>query len=99
MAALLVASFFLVSAEAYLATHARGIFKMAFLGVGPTELRIVLAAGAFALIGAPIVTPLGLFDMRLFDLGGIVGAAGMVTCFVITSVNNARVLFREETVR
>jgi len=99
VAALLVASFFLVSAEAYLATHARGIFKMAFLGVGPTELRIVLAAGAFALISAPIVRPLGLFDIRLFDLGGMVGAAGMVATFVITSVTNARVLFQEETNR
>ncbi len=99
VAALFVASFFLVSAEVYLATHARGIFKMAFLGVGPTELRIVLAAGAFALIAWPVVKPFGLFEVRLFDLGGIVGVAGMVTTFVITSVNNGRALFQEETLR
>ena len=39
---------FLVSAETYLATHARGVFTMAFLGVGPTELRMLMAAGAIA---------------------------------------------------
>lgn len=77
----------------------RATAKMAFLGIGPTELRILLAAGAFTLIAAPTVKPFGLFDIRLFDLGGIVGAAGMVTSFVITSVNNARALFREETLR
>ncbi len=99
VAALVVASFFLVSAEAYLATHTRGVFKMAFLGVGPTELRIVLAAGAVALISSPVVAPFGLFEIRLFDLGGIVGIAGMIMTFVITSVVNTRALYLEETRR
>ena len=48
IATLVVAAFFLVSAETYLATHARGVFKLAFIGVGPTELRILMAAGASA---------------------------------------------------
>ena len=99
VAALVVAAFFLVSAEAYLATHTRGIFKMAFLGVGPTELRLLLAAGAFALITSPVVKPFGLFEMRLFDLGGILGTAGMVATFVVTSVVNTRALYFEETKR
>jgi phosphatidylglycerophosphate synthase len=99
VAALVAAAFFLVSAEAYLATHSRGVFKMAFLGVGPTELRILLAAGAFALIFAPVVKPFGLVEFRLFDLGGIVGVAGMVMAFIITSARNARGLYLEETQR
>jgi archaetidylinositol phosphate synthase len=99
VATLFVASFFLVSAEAYLATHARGVFKMAFLGVGPTELRIILAAGALALIGSPVVHPLGIAEVRLFDLGGMVGVAGMVMTFVVTSIANARELYLEETRR
>jgi archaetidylinositol phosphate synthase len=97
VAALVVAAFFLVSAETYLATHARGVFKMAFLGVGPTELRIVLAAGAFALISSPTVNPFGLAEVRLFDLGGIVGVAGMVLSFVTSSIANTRQLYLEET--
>lgn len=96
VATLVVAAFFLVSAETYLATHARGVFKMAFLGVGPTELRILLAAGAFALIGSPTVNTFGLVEFRLFDLGGIVAVAGMVTTFVVSSVRNARALYCEE---
>ena len=99
IAVLFVASFFLVSAETYLATHARGVFKMSFLGVGPTELRIILAAGAFALIGSPVVSPLGMVEVRLFDLGGMVGVAGMVMTFVVASVTNGRALYLEETSR
>jgi phosphatidylglycerophosphate synthase len=99
VAALFVASFYLVSAEAYLATHSRGVFKMSFLGVGPTELRLILAAGAFAAIEAPTVSPFGLVEVRLFDLGGIVGVAGMVMTFVVTSTANTLVLFQEETNR
>jgi len=99
MAALVVASFFLVSAEAYLTTHARGVFKMAFLGIGPTELRILIAAGALALIATPVVRPMGMAEIRLFDLGGIVGVIGMVTTFIVTTSNNIRALYLEETKR
>jgi phosphatidylglycerophosphate synthase len=98
-AALVVAAFFLVSAEAYLATHARGVFKMAFLGIGPTELRILLAAGAMALITTPVINPMGMAEIRLFDLGGIVGIVGMVTTFLVTASKNIRALYREETKR
>ncbi len=99
IAALVVAAFFLVSAEAYLATHARGVFKMAFLGVGPTELRILLAAGALALISTPVISPMGMAGIRLFDLGGIVGVIGMVTTFIVTTSKNIRALYLEETKR
>lgn len=99
IAALVVAAFFLVSAEAYLATHARGVFKMSFLGIGPTELRILLAAGALALIASPVVRPFGMPEIRLFDLGGIVGVIGMVTTFVVTASKNIRALYLEETKR
>lgn len=99
MAALVVASFFLVSAEAYLATHARGVFKMAFLGIGPTELRILLAAGALAVIATPVINPMGMGEIRLFDLGGIVGVIGMVTTFIVTTSKNIRALYLEETNR
>jgi len=99
VAALFVASFYLVSAETYLATHARGVFKMSFLGVGPTELRLILAAGAFAVIGSPMVNPLGLVELRLFDLGGIVGMAGMLITFVVSTTANTLVLYEEETTR
>jgi phosphatidylglycerophosphate synthase len=99
IATLVVAAFFLVSAETYLATHARGVFKMSFIGVGPTELRILLAAGAIALINTPTVDPFGIGRVRLWDLGGLIGAMGMVMTFVITSTQNVRALYVEETRR
>ena len=46
--ALLVA-YLLVSGETFLATAVSGVFKMSFAGVGPTELRILLAVGTVAL--------------------------------------------------
>jgi phosphatidylglycerophosphate synthase len=97
IATLVVAAFFLVSAETYLATHARGVFKMSFMGVGPTELRILLATGAIALINFPTVSPFGIGPVRLWDLGGVVGALGMAMTFVISSARNVRALYVEET--
>lgn len=99
VAALVVAAFYLVSAESYLSTHARGIFRMAFLGVGPTELRILIAIGALRLVDGPLVNPFGLGEVRLFDVGGLVGAAGMVLTFVAMSARNTVALYREETIR
>lgn len=97
IAALVVAAFFLVSAETYLATHARGVFNMAFIGVGPTELRILMAAGAITLINTPTVTVPGIGSMLLWDLGGVIGATGMAGIFVITALQNVRALYIEET--
>ncbi len=99
IAALVAAAYFLVSAETYLATHARGVFTMAFLGVGPTELRILLAAGALALINTPLVSPFGVGPLLLWDLGGVIGAIGMLSAFVVSSARNTRALYLEETRR
>lgn len=99
IATLVVAAFFLVSAETYLATHVRGIFKMAVIGVGPTELRILMAAGAIALINTPTVEVLGLAPVRLWDLGGVIGAIGMAGTFVAAAMQNGRALYLEETQR
>ena len=99
IAVLVVAAYYLVSAETFLATHSRGVFKMAFAGVGPTELRILLAAGALALVDNAWVTPFGVPPVRLWDLGGVIGALGMIGAFVVASARNAHALYLEETRR
>lgn len=99
IATLVVAAYYLVSAEAFLATHSRGLFKMAFAGVGPTELRILLAAGAIAVIDSPLVSPFGLAPVKLWDLGGVIGAVGMSVAFVVSSSRNGFALYLEETRR
>ncbi len=58
-----------------------------------------MAAGAIALINTPTVDPFGIGAIRLWDLGGVIGAVGMVMTFVITSARNVRALYIEETRR
>ena len=99
IAVLVVAGYYLVSAETYLATHSRGVFKMAFAGVGPTELRILLAAGALALVNNAWIAPFGAPPVRLWDLGGVIGALGMIGAFMVASARNAHALYVEETRR
>lgn len=99
IAVLVVAAYYLVSAETFLATHSRGVFTMAFAGIGPTELRILLAAGALALIDSAWVTPFGIAPVRLWDLGGVIGTLGMIAAFVVSSARNTRVLYIEDTRR
>ena len=90
-----LAVYYLVVAEISMATHARGTFKMAFMKVGPTELRILLAAGTIQLMRSDSVTILGQ-PWLLFDVGGAVAAVGLLTAFVTSAVRNGVALYREE---
>jgi archaetidylinositol phosphate synthase len=91
-AAGLLGAYLLLAAESFLATHALGVFRISFAGFGPTELRILLSIGAIAAIGRPVVTPFGLGEVRLWDVGGLCGIVGMTAVFAINSVRNARAL-------
>jgi len=92
----LLATYLLVSAETFLATHARGIFKMSFLGVGPTELRILIAAGAIKAALGPLVTVPIIGQIALFDLGGTIAICGFLFTFLVSSASNTRALYRAE---
>ena len=88
--------FLAVSAESYLATHAVGVFRLAFLGFGPTELRIVIAIGAVKAAISPWTT-LGSFgQIKLFDLGGCVASIGLVVAFFVACIRNTRALYLAE---
>jgi phosphatidylglycerophosphate synthase len=91
-----LAAYLLVSGETYLATHSVGVFRMSFAGFGPTELRLLLAAGALKIAETPFVDVLGLGTIRLFDLGGAVAIAGMVAAFVASAARNTRHLYAAE---
>ena len=60
-------------------------------GIGPTELRIILAAGAIALLRDPHVS-IGALTVRLFDFGGALGAAGLLAAFTVSVVRNTSAL-------
>lgn len=86
-------AYFLVSLEVYLATHSLGEFRMTFAGIGPTELRLLLAAGNTALFFHPVASVAGT-GLTPFDIGGIIGSAGLVAVFVTSAVRNTARLYR-----
>jgi phosphatidylglycerophosphate synthase len=94
----LLVAYLLLCAESFLATHALGVFRISFSGFGPTELRILLAIGALVAISRPSVDLFGLGMFRLFDVGGLVGIAGMLAVFGVSAVRNTRTLYRAEPV-
>jgi archaetidylinositol phosphate synthase len=96
MAATVATVYLLVCAEAYLATHAAGIFKMSFLGFGPTELRILLAIGVVKAALAPEVRVPLFGPMLLFDVGGAGAIVGLTVAFVTSVVRTTRALYQAE---
>ncbi|MGH9346147.1 MAG: CDP-alcohol phosphatidyltransferase family protein [Vicinamibacterales bacterium] len=96
VAVALLIAYLLVSAEVFLATAAHGMFRMSFLWLGPTELRILLATGTMALFGDPQVDLGALGRHQLFDVGGVAAAAGLALAFLSATVRNTRILSRME---
>jgi phosphatidylglycerophosphate synthase len=90
-----IAAYYLVVVEISLATHARGTFRLSAFGVGPTELRILLAIGTLQLMRTDAVQMFG-HRWLLFDVGGAVGIAGFLLTFVYSAVANGVALYREE---
>jgi phosphatidylglycerophosphate synthase len=93
----LLIAFLMLSIQSYLATHALGEFRISFWRFGPTELRILLAAGNLALFWKPVVHVFGGI-YRLFDVGGVIGLAGMGLMVVVFTLQNTIRLYREERI-
>ena len=90
----LLVLFLLLSIQSYLATNTLGEFHMSFWSFGPTELRVLLAVGNLALFRWPYV----LNGHRLFDIGGVIGIAGMSAMLVFFTARNTRRLYDEERI-
>jgi phosphatidylglycerophosphate synthase len=88
-------AYVLLAAESFLATHTTGTFRMSFAAFGPTELRLVLAAGAIKAASSPFIVVAG-SEILLFDAGGVIAVAGMSLAFVVSACRNTRMLFRAE---
>ncbi len=95
VAAGLLISYYILSAEVFLATYTIGRFQLSFFKFGPTELRIVLAIGNVFLLFKPVSHLFG-HAFRLFDIGGVIGMLGIVGITVFTAARNGRQLYREE---
>jgi phosphatidylglycerophosphate synthase len=99
VACAVLTAYLLVSAEVFLATAVHGVFRMSFLNLGPTELRIVLSIGALTALTRPVVSPFGFGPFLLFDVGGVVATAGLLTALISSAVRNTIALYRAEPLR
>jgi phosphatidylglycerophosphate synthase len=90
----LLIGFLLLSIQSYLATHTLGEFHLSFWRFGPTELKILLAAGNAAAFRSGWVAG----HYRLFDVGGAVGFLGMAAMLLVVTLKNTARLYREERI-
>ena len=91
----LLAAYFMLSIEVYLATYSLGTFTITYFKVGPTELRILLAIGNLALLVHPTATIFGR-QYQLFDVGGVVAIIGLMVTLVVSTIRHTRELYRAE---
>ncbi|HEU5453902.1 MAG TPA: CDP-alcohol phosphatidyltransferase family protein [Terriglobales bacterium] len=92
--AMLIA-FLVLSVETYLSTYTMGTFRLSHGLLGPTEIRILLIIGNFALLRSPYAHLFGR-QFLLFDVGGVIASAAMLGMAVISTVAHTRQLYREE---
>ena len=92
----LLVAYLMVAAEEFLSTHVQSVFRLSFLRIGPTELRIILAIGTVYLLNGPWVHLGAIGGFRLFDVGGIIAIAGLVLKLVVCAVRNAHALYLVE---
>lgn len=88
--------YLVLSIQSYLATYALGKFELSFWKFSPTELRILLMAGSIALLYRPWVMLFHWGPFRLYDVGGVIGIAGMTLMAVAASIRNTIALYRQE---
>jgi archaetidylinositol phosphate synthase len=89
----LLVAFLLLSIQTYLATYTLGQFQLSFWNFGPTELRLLLAIGNLALLRWPFVLK---GHHRLFDIGGVIGLAGMSLMLIYFTGRNTYRLYMEQ---
>jgi archaetidylinositol phosphate synthase len=89
-------AYLMVAAEVFLATCVHGVFRLSSLGVGPTEMRVILAIGTLRLLYGPVIRLGKLGTFLLFDVGGIVAIVGLGLALVVSIARNARALYHAE---
>lgn len=92
--AMLVA-FLVLASESYLATYTLSRFELSQGIFGPTELRILLILGNFAVLRSPYATLFG-DAFLLFDLGGAIATVSMFGMAIGVAIRHTAQLYREE---
>ncbi|MGD0156108.1 MAG: CDP-alcohol phosphatidyltransferase family protein [Terracidiphilus sp.] len=98
MAMAMLIAFLVLSSESYLASYTLKCFELSQGMFGPTEIRILLAAGSLAALRSPYSTVLG-HRLLLFDLGGIIATLGMAWMAISVMVRHTAQLYQQEPLR
>jgi archaetidylinositol phosphate synthase len=93
----MLAVYFLLSIDIYLATYTIGTFKMSFYKFGPTELRILLAIGNIKAFARPTVHVLG-ERYLFFDVAAVIAMALLGMVVIVSAIGNTMTLYRAERV-
>ncbi len=91
----LLVAYLLLNIEVYLATYTLGRFQMSYGWFSPTELRLLLIIGNAVLLWRP-TTPVFGPTLLIFDVGGVIGIAGMALILLVSIVRHTARLYREE---
>jgi archaetidylinositol phosphate synthase len=97
IAAGFLVAYYLLTIEIALATHTVGTFRISYWKFGPTELRILVAIGTLQLLRSSSVTIFG-SRLLLFDVGGAVAILGLLFTFIVSAINNTKLLYRAEPI-
>jgi archaetidylinositol phosphate synthase len=92
----MLAAYLTATAEEFLATHVRRVFRLSFLRIGPTELRVMLAAGTLYLLYKPWVRIGDWGPFLLFDVGGTLAIVGLGLKVIVSAIHNGRDLYLAE---
>ncbi len=92
----MLAAYLTAAAEEFLATHVRRVFRLSFLRIGPTELRVILAVGTLGLLYKPWVRIGDWGPFLLFDVGGTVAIVGLALKVLVCALHNAHDLYLAE---
>ncbi len=91
----LLVAYYLMSIHIYLATHALGVFRIAYARLGGTELRLLLMLGNLALLVVPRIN-LGGRTVLLFDVAGALALVGLLVVGAVAVGSSVRALYRLE---
>jgi phosphatidylglycerophosphate synthase len=95
VAAGLLIAYLLLNIEVYLATYTIGKFRLSYGWFSPTELRLLLIVGNLALFYRSATNVFGPM-LLIFDIGGVIGIAGMALVLLISIVRHTALLYKAE---
>lgn len=95
VAVAMLVAFLLLSGESFLATHTLARFHLSTGPFGPTEIRLLLIVGNFALLRSPYAHLFG-HTVLLFELGGTIATVCMLATATVVTAQHTAELFRAE---